>query len=268
MKIINLAPGLLLLFLSATNIQANPLHIHVLDVGEGQSVLLRKNDHAILIDTGHAGQVYRVLERMQQYQIKRLDYLFLTHLHPDHASGYFSIHHHYPQLQVIDNCQAVGSVSHSDMVRWVGEALANITNRRCVEAGDSINWMDIQLQILWPAPPVTPDAGLNHQSLVISLTLNGKTLLVMGDADKAAENELLDKNVLAPVEVLVVGHHGAADSSSERFLNAVNPEYAVISTNAENIRGYPSPDVLNLLHRYSKQVHKSWEDGDFYLTFE
>ncbi len=259
---------LFVLIFSVTNALSNTLHIHILDVGEGQSVILRQNDRAILIDSGHAGQVYKVMEQMRQLEIERLDYFLLTHLHPDHASGYFAVQHHYPHATVIDNCQPLGRYTHPDMVRWVAEALETNTNRRCVSAGDNIDWGNVRLQILWPSPPLTIDGGLNHQSLVILVEHHGKKLLVMGDADAKAEKTLLSQTELSPVDVLVVGHHGAADASSEEFIETVRPNYAVISTNANNIHGYPDSDVVNRLERYSKHLHKTWKEGDFYLSFE
>jgi len=257
MKMTNVAGTLILLVLSVTNAQGNPLHIHVLDVGEGQSVLLRQKDRAILIDSGNAGQVYKVMQRMRELGVGRLDYLLLTHLHPDHASGYFTVQHHYPNSQIIDNCQPVGPDTRPDMVRWVAEALEMNTNRRCVSAGESIDWANVRLQILWPIAPPTIDGSLNHQTLVILIEYRAK-----------AERALLNQNDFLPVDVLVVGHHGAADASSGEFIKTVRPDYAVISTDADNVRGYPDPDVVRRLQIYSNHLHKTWKDGEFYLTFE
>ena len=70
---------------------ADSLHIRVFNVGEGQAVLLQRGEHAVLVDTGHAGQTGSIIKRMHALGIHTLDYLFLTHLHPDHASGLFRV---------------------------------------------------------------------------------------------------------------------------------------------------------------------------------
>ncbi|HKJ05049.1 MAG TPA: MBL fold metallo-hydrolase [Geopsychrobacteraceae bacterium] len=104
---------------SVASLRAEALHIRVLDVGEGQSVLFHKNGRAILIDTGHAGAARSVLDRIRQLQINALDILILTHLHPDHASGFFRIHEDFPGVTVADSCFPVSTDMTLDMIRWV-----------------------------------------------------------------------------------------------------------------------------------------------------
>lgn len=121
-------------------VSAQSLHIRVLDVAEGQAILLHQNQRAVLIDTGHAGAAHTVLMRMRELNIKGLDYLFLTHLHPDHASGYFRIQEAFSEVKVRDNCYPVEEQFTPDMMRWVDQALKLNTNRKCMMAGDRIVW--------------------------------------------------------------------------------------------------------------------------------
>lgn len=143
----------LVFYLSAATAHADSLNIHILDVGEGQSILLHKNQHAILIDTGHAGMAQSVLNRMQQLNLQHLDYLIITHLHPDHASGYFRITEAFPQAMIIDNCHPVKFNTTPDMVRWVDQALQKNSQRRCLYSNDEIEWAETKLKILSPHRP-------------------------------------------------------------------------------------------------------------------
>ena len=232
-------------------LQAQTLSLHVLDVGEGQAVLLQKNQRAILIDTGHAGQARQVLERMKALGITTLDYVILTHLHPDHASGFFRIAEAFPRVQVLDSCQPIADNATPDIMRWVQQALEQHGNRQCVKADDRLQWQDSSITVLWPPAKPSIDANLNHNSLVLQIEYRDQTVLIMGDADKAAESELITAGRIMPADVLVVGHHGSDFASTEAFLEIVRPRYALISSNANNFRGYPSPRTVARLERFS-----------------
>jgi len=247
---------------------AGKLHFRALDVGEGQSILLHMNNRAILVDTGHAGMAVSVLNRLAELGIQQLDYLILTHLHPDHASGYFRIHEQYPQVTTLDNCYPVKAGDTDDMVRWVDAALQSNPHRRCVKRGDKLEWQGIEIAVLWPVEPLSSQSGLNHSSLVLSVNGGKQKLLIMGDADKKAEAKILEIESLHPVDLLVVGHHGANDASSEQFLQKVSPQYSVISTNKENFRGYPSAETLQRLAKFSDKILKTYDSGEIHLILE
>jgi competence protein ComEC len=247
--------------------QTADLHVRVLDVAEGQAVLLQRGSRAMLIDSGHAGVARDVLRRMDELQIEALDYLILTHLHPDHASGLFRIHEAFPQAVVMDNCYPVHAAQTPDMMRWTYQALQKVENRQCLTAGDRIDWSGTVVEVLWPLVPPARNSDPNATSLVLKIRHKDKTLLIMGDAGHAAEKHLLAAGQLSPVELLLVGHHGADDASGEEFLRKVLPKKAVISTNKNNFRGYPSSLVLNRLEALGVAVYKTYQDGEVSFLF-
>ena len=258
-------------FLSAFTplaVSADTLNVHVLDVGEGQSVLLHSNNRAILVDTGHAGMVEMVLKRMETLGIKNVDYLFLTHLHADHASGYFRVMEQFPQLMTFDGCFPVKAGRESDMERWVDSALIQNPNRRCVAQGDKIEWQGTEIEVLWPSPEAVSEKGLNHNSLVLHIHHGQRSMLIMGDVDKEAEILIMKQKQLQPVEILVVGHHGAADASSVAFLQTVRPKTAVISVNRDNFRGYPDRKTLDRINQNSGLLHITSESGEYHAVME
>jgi len=244
------------------------LNLHVLDVGEGQSVLLHANNRAILIDTGHAGMVESVLERIDTLGIKQLDYLFLTHLHADHASGFSRIREQFPQVMALDGCHPVKAGSGGDMERSIDAALMQNPDRRCVTRGDRIEWQGSEIEILWPPSGTAVDKGLNHTSLVLRVRHGNRLLLIMGDADKQLELLIMQQELLQPVDILVAGHHGAADASSPAFLQAVRPKTAVVSVDRDNLRGYPDRNTLDRLDQFSGQLHLTSESGEFHAVLE
>lgn len=247
----------------STVAQAQELRLIVLDVGEGQAVLLQHGAHGILVDTGHAGQASRVLQALTKNGIRQLDQLILTHLHPDHASGYFRLREAYPATPVLDAQQPLPRDVSPDMVRWVNDALSVDPLRRRLAAGDTLPWGDVRIEVLWPA--TFASTNLNRHSLVLRIRHGNHSALLMGDADKEVEQQLLRQGEALAADVLIVGHHGASDASGTAFLTAVRPVYSVISVNSGNLRGYPDRDTLQRLAAASERVLRTDKRGDICL---
>ncbi|HEB92196.1 MAG TPA: MBL fold metallo-hydrolase [Gammaproteobacteria bacterium] len=247
----------------ATNAGAETLRLQVLDVGEGQAVLLQHGERGILIDTGHAGQAPKVLRAIADSDIRHLDMLILSHLHPDHASGYFRLREAWPDTPVLDAQHPLPADISPDMVRWVNEALSTDPLRRPLNAGDALPWGDARIEVLWPAD-FTSD-NLNRHSLVLHIRHGERSALLMGDAGKKVERALLQQGKKLTADVLVVGHHGASDAGDTAFLAAVRPAYSVISVNRNNLRGYPHADTLQRLRATGGQILRTDEDGDICL---
>lgn len=252
----------LLLFVTLWScVSAAASRMVVLDVGEGQAVLLQEGRHGVLVDTGHPGQAAHVLDRLRTLGVEKLDYLILTHLHPDHAGGYFRLRESFPQTTVFWNGQPLPRKSRSDMVRWVHQALRTDDRAAVIRAGDAFQWRGWRIDVLWPELFVSQD--LNQHSLVLLLKKGDTEWLVMGDAGIPVEQELLRHGRLPrEVDLLVVGHHGAADATSQPFLRQVRPKRAVISVNAGNIRGYPDEKVVRRLERAGADVLRTDLDGE------
>lgn len=237
----------------------------VMDVGEGQALFLQQGNEAILIDTGHAGMSGHVLERLKNYKVRSLRAVILTHLHPDHASGWFRIREAFPDAPVLDNGQPLPEAVAPDMVRWVRDSLQADPQHETLAAGDHIDWGKLRLEVLWP--PGFSNNNLNLHSLVLLASLGDSRVLIMGDAPQKVEQSLLQARELPKqVDVLVVGHHAAADSSGSEFLKRVNPRLSVISVNADNLRGYPDASTLKRLKRYSTRVYRTDVDGEVCLN--
>ncbi len=246
-------------------VAAVPVQLVVLDVAEGQAVLVQQGEYGILLDTGHAGKARGVLDRLGELGVQHLDYLILTHLHPDHASGYFRLREAWPDVPVLYNGQVMSALGQPDMVRWVYDALLVDAKVRMVGAGERINWRQMQLEILWPDG--LEGHNINQNSLVIKLDYADKTVLLMGDADIQVEQAMLKTDKLpASVDILVLGHHGAKDASSEAFLRQLNPELAIISVNKNNLRGYPDASVLQRLQQLGIKLHRTDRDGELIIN--
>ena len=244
--------------------QATP-KIIVLDVGEGQAVLFADAPHGILIDAGRAGIGRKILQSLQHYGVEQLDYLLLTHLHPDHIGGFWRIAEAFPGAVVADNCHPDFGLWAPDVSRWLSEDLNAQDQRNCLRQGDVINWRGSELRVLWPQQPSGRD--MNAHSLALLWLVNDKQILVMGDANQHSERQLLADDYLpTSVDLLVAGHHGSKSASTLPFLKKVKPKVVAISVNANNLRGYPHEESLERLQSNSSLLLRTDFDGD--ICFE
>jgi competence protein ComEC len=234
--------------------------VHFIDVGEGAATWIEVGDgRHILVDTGNVITGARVRTMLQKAGVERLETIIITHPHPDHMGGIF---HLLPAMEVgrvLDNGQPIGALPSCDIYRWYVEAVRSRANYGVLNKGDRLQWGPVQIEILWPPSPTS--TNWNSNALVIRLKINGKCILLMSDVGHSVEDRLLAEKIDLKAEVLQVGHHGAPDASSEIFLRAVAPEWAIISVNSNNVRGYPSEDVLQKLRVVRAKVFLTSDKG-------
>jgi competence protein ComEC len=250
---------------------AADLRLVILDVGMGQSVLLVEDGHGLLIDTGLAEYGVSVSARLQFHGVRSLDYLLLSHLHRDHAAGYFQIREAWPDTPVFDNCFVPEKVHPNEEEAFftLHAALVRDPLRKCLTGGDSLPWRGHELQVLWPVD--SQGTNLNRHSLVLLFSSKqGGRLLVMGDVDKTVERRMIQ--TLRPllqksgIDLYVAAHHAAMDSSDSDFLSLLQPRVSLVSVGRNNPYGYPSDESMAVLAQYSGTVLRTDKDGE--ICFE
>lgn len=235
-----------------------------LDVKEGQAILLQHKDRGLLIDTGHAGQAENLVQKLKQYGVSELHAVVFTHLHPDHASGYFRIKEAFPLSRFYSNCQPIQVNRAPDISRWVAEDLKDNPAHQCLNAADNLSFADTELDILWPDK--IKGNNLNYNSLVIHIKMNRRDFILMGDVNQEVEKQLLNTGRLPEnIEALIVGHHGWRDATSEALLKQLKPSQAIISINSNNARGYPHASVLQRLQEHGASIRRTDQQGDVLL---
>jgi competence protein ComEC len=190
-----------------------------------------------------------------------------THLHPDHASGYFRIREAFPKARIHDNGDPAALESHIDMVRWTASALQAEQHREVLRAAAGFDWLGVTITTLWPHRVAGDD--LNRNSLVLRIGYRCVTALLMGDTGQEVERRLLDDgSLIRHIDLLIAGHHGSSQTSREAFLQALTPRHCVISVNRGNIRGYPDPSTLQRLNNACGRLYRTDLDGDVRLTWQ
>lgn len=146
---------------------------------------------------------------------------------------------------------------------WYIEFLDSVeeknVNWKYPNVGENIDFGEANIQIL--APNSTEYEDLNDYSIVTMITFGEIKILSMGDAEILSENEILKKGFDVQANILKLGHHGSNSSTSEKFLNEVNPEYAIISAKIGNTYNHPTKSVMNLLKKKEIPVYRTDESG-------
>ena len=245
--------------------RTNGVELHVLDVGQGDAILLRTDaGRWVLFDAGPAWNGSDAGRRVViPYILRRggsLDSFVLSHPHNDHVGGAASVlsamhPHRYWDAAFAGGAEAyIASlaVARKEGIEW-----------HRVPAGDSVGIDGVMLSFL--APDSAWTVGLKDPNLASTIALvryGVVRFLLVGDAERAEEDWLLAHypNELRS-DVLKVGHHGSSTSSSDEFLAAVHPALAVISVGAGNKYGHPSGDVIRALARVGAEVLRTDEAG-------
>ena len=228
------------------------LAVTVLDVGQGQSILLTSQGRTALVDCGGTGGEDPgdiAADYVQAMGRNTLDLLVLTHYHDDHACGV-------PELmeRLTVSALAVPDVEPDNPLRVEILALAEEKGTEVIfiEENTAVELGGASLTLYAPLGT----GGGNEEGLSVLATLGDFDALITGDMNAAVEQRLIKYGNLPDVELLVVGHHGSKSSTSEELLEAVMPEYAAISV-GYNSYGHPAPDTLERLAQAGCTVRRT-----------
>ncbi|MBP3322332.1 MAG: MBL fold metallo-hydrolase [Clostridia bacterium] len=216
--------------------------IFFLDVGQADSILVKSptGEH-MLIDAGKNDGADDLIKTLKDYGVDDIDYLILTHPHEDHVGGADTVFEHFEVKNVISPDIGADSKTWRDVVDAIeAEGCMDIT----ASVGATYTLFEgCKFEILGP---VDADTDLNNASIVLRLDYYESSFLFTGDAEKEAEEAILARvgKEKLDVDVLKSGHHGSSTSSSEEFLSAVTPNYAVISCGKDNSYGHPHEETL------------------------
>ena len=240
------------------------VELHVLDVGQGDAILLRTSTGRwVLFDAGPAWNGSDAGRKVvMPYVLRRggsLESFVLSHPHNDHVGGAASVLSAMHPRSYWDAAFAGGAEAY---IGSLAVARKNGIDWHRVHPGDSIQIDGVTISFL--APDSVWTVGLKDPNLAstIALVQYGMVrFLLVGDAERAEEDWLLARHAQLRADVLKVGHHGSSTSSSDEFLAAVHPALAVISVGAGNKYGHPSGDVIHALAHVGAEVLRTDEAG-------
>ena len=239
----------ILIWIAVASLPDGKLHVVFFDVGEGDAIFIETpRGQQILIDGGPSPTtLISALGRRMPFWDRSLDLVILTHADEDHLAGLIPVLERYRVGQVLDTGYEHNNPMYECWLELISEKGIPTNLAR---AGMRIGTGDgAELAVLHPGSALMryTDADANNNSVVVRLVMGQVSFLLPGDIEEVAEDVLVASGQELTSTVLKVPHHGSSTSSSAAFLNAVNPELAVISVGADNRFGHPSPQVLERL---------------------
>ena len=244
-----------------------PLTIKVLDVGQGDAILIRTKDQVVLVDTGDVPARDKLISMLKSQGITTIDKLIITHPHADHMGGVTAVFEQFAVKQIYDSGQKTTSNLYKQYLTQIQKKSIPFT---VVSAGMSIDLgNEIMLKVLAPEKPFFggSEPDLNNNSIVAKLVYGNFSMLLTGDAESESEERMLKRDAPALKSTLLKsGHHGSKSSSSVAFLKAVTPEAALISLGVNNDYHHPHPSTLKKYKEKKIEVYRTDTDGTITVT--
>ena len=227
-------------------------YIKFIDVGQGDSILIHKNNENILIDTGGLDNMslsyLTTLPLLKSLGVKRINTLILSHGDYDHMGEAINLVNNIKVDKVIFNCGTHNSLE-KDLIKVLKKK--NIKYYSCInELNTNINLYFLQTK---------PYDNENDYSNVIITEINNYKFLFTGDASINTEKEILNKYNLPKIDILKVGHHGSKTSTSKALIKTINPKYSIISVGKNNKYNHPNKEVLNNLKK--SKIYRTDKQG-------
>ncbi len=237
---------------------------HVIDVGQGDATFVKTPSMSLLIDGGDNGEGQTVLNYLDSIGVTELDAIVATHPHADHIGGLVEVMEEIPVKEVYMPDLPIDLIPTSQTF----ENFLDVIDQKGIEAylvtsEMVLNFSDVSARVL----PVEGEiADLNAVSLVTKISLGEVDFLSTGDMEAEGESELLYDSELTNYEVLKLGHHGSDTSSTQEFLNHVNPSSAFITVGIDNRYGHPHDGALRRIREITDIIPRTDFDGSFYYS--
>jgi len=221
------------------------LTVKFLDVGQGDSILINTpNGRNIVVDGGPGTAVMERLGEETSFWLKNLDLIVLTHPDLDHLEGLLEIMKRYRVKQIL-----LTGVNHKSELYKVFLKTLRSENTDIYLADPGQDWLldqDVYLDILAPniSVALAEVENVNDSSIVAKLVYKDTSLLLSGDAEKNAEQEILLTDYDLGSDILKAGHHGSKTSSTVNYLNAVRPKDAIVMAGRDNQYNHPHLETV------------------------
>ena len=223
--------------------------IKMLNVGQGDSILIQTAEQTVLIDTSDVDERDKFKRELDKAGVKKIDKVILTHPHADHIGGMDVLLKDYQVGEVYDN----GMPSTSKLyIGYMKQLKAKGIKREALKAGDRLDFGGgVSFDVLYPTAELEQkgqEKGYTHdpnnESIVGRLVYGAFSMLFTGDAETPVEEAILKANAEVRSTILKAPHHGSSTSASPAYLKAVWPEAVLISCGVGNDYGHPHTDVL------------------------
>ena len=239
--------------------ESNMMYVDFIDVGQGNCTLVHMGDTAILVDSGEVGAAQTVISYIKNLGIDELDCVLVTHPHSDHMGAMTKILYEFEIKDLIMPEIPEDIIpTNSTYEKFLTAVSDNAENVIPAEAGMTYSYGEMNLEIL---APLHGYDNLNDMSAVSRVSFGETSVMFMGDASTAVEKDLLNTGKDFSADIINIGHHGSKTASSQKWFEAVNPEFAVICCGAGNEYGHPHSVVTERLDNIGIEYYRTDLNG-------
>lgn len=236
------------------------LRVDFLDVGQADCALLSSNGHYMVIDGGNNGDADKIRSYLEERGVQRLDAVVGTHPHEDHIGSLDAIINHFDVDAVYMPKILHTSKTFEDVLDAIAEKGLKV---KSPNPKDTIDFNGLEIEVLGPQKEYK---DFNNNSIVLKVNAGETAFLFTGDAEEPAEKDILQAGGNLRADVLKVSHHGSSTASTQAFLQAVQPRYAVISVGAGNSYHHPEEEALQRLKAIGAEIYRTDLQGDIVCT--
>jgi competence protein ComEC len=229
------------------------LMFHFIDVGQGDAILITGKEGNILIDTSESRAKEQLDSYLKSAGVEKIDFLVLTHTDADHIGNAEHVIRNYDVKEVL----MPDFVATTATYLGVLDALEDKgIVPKLSKAGDQFELGTLKCILL---APLKDYDDANEMSLVIKAIYGDTSVMLTGDAEKESEGDMVDKwsDATLKCDILKVGHHGSTTSTTDAFLGAVAPKYAVISCGEDNRYGHPHDETIEKLEEMGVEIYRT-----------
>ena len=239
--------------------EVSKFSVHFIDVGQADAALVECDGHYMLIDGGNKDDSSKMYALLKEKNIEVLDIVVATHAHEDHIGGIPGALNYADAELILCPTKNYDSDAFEDFKKYAKEN----GGIKIPKVGKTYELGDAEIEILGVN---SADDEENDTSIVLKITYGDTSFLFTGDAERAAEEVIIDSDVDVSATVLKVGHHGSDAATSYDFFRQVKPEYVVISVGEGNSYGHPHDETLEMLSNAVTTVFRTDLQGDIYCV--
>ncbi|ACB85687.1 stalk domain-containing protein [Natranaerobius thermophilus] len=239
------------------------LTAHFIDVGQGDAIFLEAPcDSHILVDGGLELESQPVVNYLEELGINKIEKVVATHPHQDHIGGLIDVYQNFDVKTTYDS-----GYEHDTLTYEKYYEIANdVSNFKTARQGDKLEIDSLGAEFIHP--PQGHTGEVHDLNLVLEVEFKNQSLLLTGDAEKDTEQMIIERASDISSEILKIGHHGSYTSSSEEFLEAVDPEAAVIQVGEDNQYGHPHDQVLERLAEQNIEIYRTDYHDDIVMELD
>ena len=234
--------------------------VHFIDVGQGLAILVQSGGENLLYDGGNRSHADEVVQYLKNQEVETIDYMISSHYDEDHLGGL---------VKCLDNFE-VDHVLGSDYVHtsdlfntFMNTATANAITVEYPAVGDTYEFGTGSFTVMAPSGI---SKNSNDNSVVIRLVNGDNSFMFMGDAEETSEQDMISTGMNLDCDVLCLGHHGSASSTSWDLLEASTPSWAVVSCGKGNSYGHPTAETMGKLSDMDIPVFRTDDQGTVFAV--